>query len=80
MIIDIFFNKNYIAIQVSNMKDTIRCSLFDVMISIFKEKKFDLGDRIKLCNVRIRTYNDKKEVRVNNYSRIIKLRNKQFKL
>jgi hypothetical protein len=74
-IITIFDDQTKISMNITDLTQTVRCSLFDDSMIKFRNKGFKIGDIIKIKSVVIREYRGRKELKGNEYSSIIKLKN-----
>lgn len=75
-VVNAYEDNNRISIIITDMKNMVRANLFGSAISKYKDKDFHIGDIIKMKNVSVRTYKGINELRVNEYSSILHLKNK----
>lgn len=74
-ILNAYSDKYKVSFNITDMKKVLRCTLFNSSVQQFKNKKFTVGDLIKLKSIKVISYNKKKELQGNEFTTILKLKN-----
>jgi DNA replicative helicase MCM subunit Mcm2 (Cdc46/Mcm family) len=73
-IMTIFSDTKKVTFNITDLKKTIRCTLFDNSNLKFRNEKFKVGDNIRLESAVIKEYKGLKELKGNEYTSVIKIK------